>query len=93
MLRKAKQVLEKCDPVGRVLSALIQQRTSDVYRRQRPTPLLSRTAKSRHQSQLEELSIPVHGLARRLTATCAGLAGSPAQNLQESSKSCAPTFA
>jgi hypothetical protein len=33
-------------------AALIQQRIRHVYRRQRSTPLPSRTAKSRHQSQL-----------------------------------------
>jgi hypothetical protein len=31
--------------------AFIQQRIRHVYRRQRPAPLPSRTAKSRHQSQ------------------------------------------
>jgi hypothetical protein len=34
------------------LAALIQQRIRHINRRQRPTPLLSRTAESRHQSQL-----------------------------------------
>jgi hypothetical protein len=34
------------------LAAFIQQRIRHAYRRQRPTPLPSRTAESRHQSQL-----------------------------------------
>jgi hypothetical protein len=34
------------------LRAFIQQRIRHVYRRQRPTPLLRRTAKRRRQSQL-----------------------------------------
>jgi len=34
------------------LAALIQQRIRHIYQRQRPTPLPSRTAKSRHPSQL-----------------------------------------
>jgi hypothetical protein len=34
------------------LAAFIQQRIRHVYPRQRTTPLPSRTAKSRHQSQL-----------------------------------------
>jgi hypothetical protein len=34
------------------LAAFIQQRIRYVYRRQRPTPLPSRTAKTGHQSQL-----------------------------------------
>jgi hypothetical protein len=33
-------------------SKIVQQRISHVYRRQRPTPLPSRAAKIRHQSQL-----------------------------------------
>src|ERR1700755_2854333 len=38
-------------PLGH-LAALIQQRSPHGYRRQRPPPLPSRTAQSRHQSQL-----------------------------------------
>jgi hypothetical protein len=38
-------------PLGQ-LAAFIQQRIRHGYRRQRPTPLPSRTAKSRHQMQL-----------------------------------------
>jgi hypothetical protein len=34
------------------LAAFIQQRIRHVYRPQRPTPLPSRTAESRHQPQL-----------------------------------------
>jgi hypothetical protein len=33
-------------------AAFIQQRIRHVYRRQRPTPLPSRTAKNRHQPKL-----------------------------------------
>jgi hypothetical protein len=44
----------------RQLHAFIQQRIRHVYRRQRPTSLPSRTAKSRHQSQLgiDDLDVP-----------------------------------
>jgi hypothetical protein len=39
-------------PRGWSPQTFLQQRIRHVYRRQQPTSLLSRTAKSRHQSQL-----------------------------------------
>jgi hypothetical protein len=40
-----------CRPLGQ-LAAFVQQRIRHVYRRQRPAPLPSCTAKSRYQQQL-----------------------------------------
>jgi hypothetical protein len=50
------------------LAAFIQQRIRYVYRRQRPTPLPSRTAKSRHQSQLGVDGLDDRACAERRSA-------------------------
>jgi hypothetical protein len=58
--------------LGGQLAAFIQQRIRHAYRRQRPTPLPSRTAKSSHQSRLGVDGVSM--LPMRLTwRRCRGL--------------------
>ena len=59
------------------LAAFIQQRIRHVYRRQRPSPLSSRPAQSRHQSQLGVDGLDVTHSWR--LASRAGLGGQPKQ--------------
>jgi len=54
--------------------AFIQQRIPYVYRRQRPAPLPSRTAKSRHQSQLGVDGVDVKHARIRKTQVLSGVA-------------------